>query len=446
LQIIVFKVVVPLQSERRNMPTFESVGVHPELRKRLVTESAPGEYQLVLTPQALLSRNPATLKLLDIHHGSGPHPDARTVPLAKAERLRHDVALALIKNKTTKTTTTTSSQEHSKIFPGTISAWHLWKHERDILTQSPPPPLLLTRCKKLDEMISLPIEYSTGVMNKALSLDMSSQVRSGISFGQIIQFSGPPGTAKTQLALQIASSPGLQETFYICSSGGNLNPTRLWEISNHNRNVMQRTKFTMATDEFQLFSRLGEFEASSLLYNRTTTTTTTTPSRWKPILLVIDSCSECLSSENSSEVLVTIGQTIRRLTRQYMIATILINGTVSNHRRGGGSGAGATTMMTTTTSDEPPPPPLFRSHKPALGRSWRTVADVHVWLEEDTTATATKSSQNSGTTTLQAIHRQEEVRRIRCHLDSHASKRTDHHGSVKGVFTVTAEGIQDVNL
>jgi hypothetical protein len=311
----------------------------------------------------------------------------------------------------------------SSLFPGTMLALHQWKHETNILAKT--APLLLTRCKQLDEMIALPTEYCAVTSTNNKTTTTAFATRTGMSFGQILQISGPPGTAKTQLAFQLACSPGLEETWYICSSSPNL--TRLWDISHQSGRVLQRTKCTMATDEFQLLSRLAEFEAS--IERRTTS--------WKPLLLVIDSCSECMSSENS-EFVVMIGQTIRRLTRQYMLATILINGTVSNHHRKVGKTATASTTMTTIHDGEPSS--SFRSHKPALGRAWRAVSDIHIWLEQEKEEDATSNSR-SGSTEIR--HPPNNVR-IRCYLDSHASKRPDQNSSV-GVFTVTPQGIQDVS-
>ena len=73
------------------MPTFQSIGVHPELQTRLVTESGDGERQLVLTPQALLSRNPTALRLLG-EDGTTSRP----ISLPRVQNLRLEVATALI--------------------------------------------------------------------------------------------------------------------------------------------------------------------------------------------------------------------------------------------------------------------------------------------------------------------------------------------------------------
>jgi hypothetical protein len=81
------------------MPTFRSIGIHPELRTRLVTESSLPEEdgrvqqrpQPVETPQALLSRNPTQLRLLDRETGT-----SKPISTLQVRKLRDEVAHALI--------------------------------------------------------------------------------------------------------------------------------------------------------------------------------------------------------------------------------------------------------------------------------------------------------------------------------------------------------------
>ena len=376
------------------MPTFQSIGVHPKLRTRLVTENCD-ERQLVLTPQALLSRNPTALRLLE-EDGSSSRP----ISLPRVQELRLEVATALIAQSISgKRIRRIQKAEGSSRILGTVSALDLLHHE----LQSPDrqsPPVVSTGCRKLDELIALPAEYCN--VSTRMDIFSASAPSSGVPFGYVTEISGPPGSAKTQIALQLATSSGLHQTWYLHS--GQANATRLWDVSNHNYNVMQRSIFASVADEYQVLKRLAELEAflneespqEAQQEDRAETASTTPSTVWKPVLLVLDSCSGCLSPD--SGLLLTVQSAIKRMTRQYGLATVLVNGTVSNRSAEDSSNA--------------------RSTKAALGRSWRAVADVHVWLEVPRAD----------------VHR--------ANVERHSAKRCD--GDTAATFRVTSQGIQDV--
>lgn len=92
------------------MPTFESIGLHPQLRSRLVTQAAtatsnvdlpptapiraprpPSTYQIVDTPLALLARHPGSLRVLDSATQS-----CQVIAPKQVTQLRREVAHALI--------------------------------------------------------------------------------------------------------------------------------------------------------------------------------------------------------------------------------------------------------------------------------------------------------------------------------------------------------------
>ena len=192
---------------------------------------------------------------------------------------------------------------------GTVSALDLLQHE----LQSPDRQsfVISTGCRRLDDLIALPAEYCS----VSTRMDIfSAPSSSGMAFGYITEISGPPGSAKTQLALQLATSAGLHQTWYLHS--GQANAARLRDISNQNYNVMQRTIFANVADEYQVLKRLAELEAflkersqEAQEEDRAGRSFSTTSNKWKPVMLVVDSCSGCLSPD--SGLLLIVARTIR---------------------------------------------------------------------------------------------------------------------------------------
>jgi RecA/RadA recombinase len=443
------------------MPTFQSIGIHPELRTRLVTESKNGDVQVVRTPQALLSRNPTALRLLHNHNGDGNSCETRPIALRQVQKLRMDVATEMIAQSRTgrrlqdiarmatthrqqreRATTTTISRrrnrtrnrQRSKQFaiPGTIPALTLLEfeaattksYEREHHRQQ--HYALPTRCRKLDYALALPNEHQ----NASTSMDMSSKTHAGsdsisssntdssyagIPFGYVTQFSGCPGSGKTQLALHLAataSSGNVAATvWYLHSSSASVTPQveRLSELCVGGKySALHRIRFVHVPDAYRVLSALAVVEDSLLQQQQqggcdgevtgTSTTAAATTELWKPVLLVLDSCSGCLSADGLQEA---VGSTIKRLTRHYRLATVLLNGTVANYNGGGA--------------------------KPALGQRWNAIPDVSVWLEP-----AYAAPNNAAVPVMQAT------------VIQHSAKPCTKSNVPVGKFRITKHGILDV--
>ena len=444
------------------MPTFQSIGLHPELRNRIVTESrgstaafssteAPPQRQLVLTPQALLARNPNTLRLLDttatgttIHDSCGSNVahnngdsnndtvvSSRPISLAQVQKLRLEVSSALIAQsnngkrikqiqKTLRTNAeATSVRSEPSIYtssiPGTLSALDWLRYETSAWPQD--PPVLSTGCRALDQALAVPAEYQN--VSTSMMLETAT-VAVGIPFGYVTQFSGSTGSGKTQLALHLAarSPPALYRTWYLGSNCGTLMASRLAELCQNNYSVLERTIFCSTTNEFELLQHLTQLEAELIQV------TAIQPQSQLPFLLILDSCSACLSS-SEPELMGRVSTTLRRLTRHYskILAVVLLNGTVANR----GEQPGTMSMSNKTV-------------KPALGRLWAKAADIHVWLEHSQQQEPKKQPivpSNGGCTT----HSPTTIRAV---VERHVAKRPSNCANIECFFRLTALGILDV--
>jgi hypothetical protein len=430
------------------MPTFRSIGIHPELRTRLVTESSLQEEdgrvqrpQPVETPQALLSRNPTQLRLLDRETGT-----SKPISTLQVRKLRDEVAHALIsQSRSGKRVKRLRQvvQEHfvdegegienvgdkshvsepSLAIEGFASVLDLVRYEA--LRHSKDanmPHQLSTGCQALDTMLALPPEY-TAVSTQMSMHDSSIPTTipvSGIPFGYVTQLSGPPASGKTQVALQIAARQApTASTWYLCSSASAAAyAKRLDQLVQENPadiapGVMDRTLFRTVTDEYKVLSALADLEAVLLNQEDSTTadpTNTETgisihlPCQEKPSLLIIDSVSGCLSTEND-DVMTKVALTLKRLARQYGLAVVVTNGTVVDR------------------SDS-----SARSNKAALGRAWKSAADIHVWLEA-----------------LAAPIGEEKIV-VQARLDQHPAKRcfAKDDDPVVCTFCITPSGVQEI--
>jgi RecA/RadA recombinase len=407
------------------MPTFSSIDLHPDLRQRLVTENKHQQHhtQLIKTPQALLNRNPKTLHLL-AEDGTSSRPIAPE----QVRKLRVDVATALCdQTKTARyvrrvqralsqrtialdTCTTTSQQgetsrpakrsrrsftsdaSRSRI-PGALSALELLQYESMFRApkndmhnsqqqrQRKDWTVVSTGCQRLDDVLASPSHCLSG-----RSSDDAVSSLGGIPFGSVTQFSGPPASGKTQLALHIAATGlrngSLHQVWYI-GSGGTCTPMvlRLSQLCHSSAEILQRVVFGAASSDYDVLKHLAALESHLEQQARAD------EMEWKPIMLVLDSCSGCLAAATaaapirgskrdraSNSLLYAVAATIRRMTRYHRLATVLINGTVSSR---------AFALDSRSTFAAPVAVPHRRSGtKPALGHRWNnSVADIGVWLE-----------------------------------------------------------------
>lgn len=432
------------------MPTFRSIAIHPELRTRLVTESSLQEDgrvqrpQPVETPQALLSRNPTQLRLLDRETGT-----SKPISTLQVRKLRDDVAHALISQSRSGKRVKRLRQvvqehfvdgdegegienvgdksrvsESSLAIEGFASVLDLVRYEAlQHSKDANMPHQLSTGCQALDTMLALPPEYA------AVSTQMSMHDASiptplhlaGIPFGYVTQLSGGPASGKTQVALQIAARQGITaSTWYLCSSAAAASyARRLDQLVRENPagsspGVLDRTLFRTVTDEYKVLSALADLEAVLLAQEDSTTADPTNtesdisihlPCQEKPSLLIIDSVSGCLSTEND-DVMTIVALTLKRLARQNGLAVVVTNGTVSDR------------------SDS-----SARSNKAALGRAWKSAADIHVWFEA--LAVAPIGEDNIV---------------VQARLDQHPAKRcfAKDDDPVVCNFCITPSGVQEI--
>jgi hypothetical protein len=390
------------------MPTFSSIGLHPDLQHCLFSESisttsfSPLEnasldvteveraddgsshrsFFPISTPLALLNLHPkqAIFRIV--------RKDPRRLSIEQVQRLRYEVASALLQqsqgehhrqlirehNDDNPFDTRLEGYEMnadmrvSTQFMGMISAYELFGLELHRSQWK----CLSTGCRALDLLFHRFRPPPTSLLFDSMQ-DRSCDDVGGIPFGYITQLSGPPASGKTQLMLSVLSQPDalIYHTWYLCSGANSAMVTaqRLHDICvavhSFPATVLEHTTIATVNNEYQVLQRLQELE-SNLLFRHDDEQHFSFFG--KPIVLVIDSCSGCLGT-NDANLVQLVGTTLRRMTRQHHLATILINGTVSNHF-----------TKHSSTSVQPLPHP--KRTKPALVRSWNeTVPDINLWLD-----------------------------------------------------------------
>ena len=442
------------------MPTFQTIRIHPELHARLVTESSSSsssiattqaaavvgasddntsdkakatlqskQLSVIETPQALLSRNPASLRLWD-----PARQVAQPISSQQVDKLRMEVAHALIDHSTAGKRcrhvhdvvvrrVANKRRRHRGTewaIAGTNTALDLLDFEQSLITTSSSTdtatatidpsatlhrrPYLSTGCARLDRWISLPTEYRLISTQINYNIDNDQDSGGGIPFGYVTQISGPPATGKTQLALQIiaSSSSSLQYDAITCwyfSSNPAVN-TYVDRLNNLLRShhpdqrhaVLNQTTFVHVADGFSVLQNLARLEE----HQQQTPT---------PTLLVIDSIStSCLTTwehNNNEWLLQQIASTLKRLARNYLMAVLVTNGVVQNRDIDNNA----------ATASRP-------NYKPALGRVWRAAADIGVWLEP---------RDDSG--------------RVHARLERHPTKKC---GTTEVVLRIAKTGVQEV--
>jgi AAA domain len=396
------------------MPTLRSVGLHPELRKRLVTESVhatrargsheaepsmhtviettPGSRSIAVeTPRALLTRPPDQLRLLQPPLATTPRRkrSAATTSISEAEvsRLRLDVAQSMfsetkfgnyvrrIKQRLQDGATSSGLVRVS----GTLSVndsllcslrdCHAWR-VFDLLDTS---GWSVTGSRHLDQLLRFPPEFSFAFKNPLLFHGPE---------GYVIQLAGMPASGKTQLALSMAASYGLTHAmtqaagpnvWYLYSSPTALNAhvRRLADLLSlrartlpHELNqsggddwatwALDRTVFLSVHDDFSILAALADIETNlNLCYCSESTVLQTR-------LIVLDSASACLAGANNHILLVQVGRTLQRLARDFGITVLVVNGA-------------GTEIRTPSNSTR-------RLQRPALGVVWSSHMDISVWL------------------------------------------------------------------
>lgn len=427
------------------MPTFQSIGIHPELRSRLVTISSVQESedsgqqrppQPVETPQALLSRNPAQLRLLNRETGT-----SKPISSLQVRKLRDEVAHALISQsqngKRVKRLRQVVQQgighaaegndtriASSLTIEGFASALDLVRYET-LHTGGPLP----TGCPSLDAMLALPTEYAAVVSTAVKALPVESAAvlpTTGLPRGYVTQLAGPPASGKSQVALHLAAQQALTtttaSTWYLCNASAAIYAQRLAQlIPSGATRALDRTIFRTVTDEYQVLAALADLRA--VLENEeddageenAAQTNAARQQVSKPLLLVLDSASGCLCTEND-DLMAKVALSLKSLARQHGLAVLVTNGAVTDR-----------------SSDSI----SSRSSKAALGKAWKSAADIHVWLES-----IGRSSGNAA-----AVVGGPSPKFVQARLDRHPAKRcfAKDEDPIVCTFEITATGLKETS-
>ncbi len=265
-----------------------------------------------------------------------------------------------------------------------------------------------------------PYPYKITINN---STAQSSNDR-GIPFGLVTEFSGAPGSGKTQLALSIASRAAMTQQFqihYLVSGGGAggsrvaiarrlhslclaIATNQVWGnlptvgVSHEQRNreakslasnALQRIHISTVSDAYSLLAMLARIEKDEKSKEKKNTNGS---------ILIIDSVSGCLGHHLSGGYSTMIGAslvtqvslTLRRMAKTldgrihdegssfddeglvkalHRFAIVTTNGSVA--RQSSPSDASSTNTRTVN----------FITHRPAMGNYWQ-VSDIGIWLEE----------------------------------------------------------------
>ena len=248
----------------------------------------------------------------------------------------------------------------------------------------------------------------------------------GVPFGMVTEFSGPPSSGKTQLALSIAAHAVIESglrVHYISGGccGRKALSRRLYamfsELARHPSSsatddsavlrgrdgvhsivtkAMERVDVAYITDAYSLLATLARIDHEEEVSRRRVVDADEDAegSEDNGTLLVIDSVSGCLghhlSSDSGAALLSQVALTLRQMARTHdgrlltngavtgacqprRFAVVLTNGSVAKRSSDG--------ELNSSSSSKS----LLGGHslnKPAMGRYWHA-SDVGIWLEED---------------------------------------------------------------
>ena len=530
--------------QKTTMPTFQSIGIHPELRHRLVTESlqdgaairinassttgsmGPARASslatttIVETPQALLSRNPASLRLLD---RSSAAATSKPIALAQVRKLREEVARAMIAHSRTGKRLRSFREEEeeaaaaayndddidqdkhrieqhlddfaprsrkllksNEIF-GAISALRLLESQKRRQSSGnsffASADSISTGCSALDQLLALPVEFNYLSTSLTLTIPLPGPEKrsGGVPFGYVTQFSGPPSSGKTQMALQLIANflvashapPNCscccrrRNVWYLSSDAslhsyarrldqlikakhsvtGNEPATTSNQPDSRLFRLLEQVCMVSVLNEFQLLSALAEVEAdldhqnesphrknkgprldtNNDLVDKERDQDNSSPrsavdrKRCCACLLVLDSASGCLLSAESDDRSLRVAMILKRLARQHCdLAIVVTNGSVTSKAHAAGT---HTTVPVQS--------------KPALGRSWMArAADIDVWLESKQSPPR-DDSMDMITQPLSCI--------IHATVTKHPTKSCFHNESLLAKFQIAAQGIDSIH-
>jgi Rad51 len=310
------------------MPSLRSIGIHPQLQEKLAALDPSIE-----TPQALLSRDPASLAL------------ALNAPLHIINKVRSAVADALIVStrdgKRSLRVAATLNHDETNLknlaLLGSVSALDYTLYQQQVCIAS----AISSGSQRLDKLLGIDDENP------------------GLSFGNITELTGPPSSGKTQVAIALAAQHAGEggKVFFMASGFGHgtIVPLarRLSQYTNKEnyQRILNNVQFTPIVNGYIALAFLLQLEEDYIHDD---------DSNSKGYLLVLDSVSGVLSGDLYSSGEQDLGTVIayqlalqlKGMVRNYNMAVLVVNGTVSGQN----------------------------GSKPALGQIWRA-ADIQLWLE-----------------------------------------------------------------
>ena len=310
------------------MPSLRSIGVHPQLEEKLAALEPSIE-----TPQALLSRDPASLA------------HALKVPLHIVDSVRSAVADALIAStrdgkRSLRISATIQEDDelegNRSVIVGSISALDYIVYQQETCTAHP-------------------ISSGSERLDKLLGID---DFNPGLAFGNVTELTGTPSSGKTQVALALAAQQAHRggKVFYLASGFGHGTIVPLARRLSHYTNkedyhhVLSNIYFTPVMNGYQALALLLQLEEDHLVSNV----------NGEGFLVIMDSASGILagdlyaSGDGDAGIIIArqVALQLKKMVRNYNVAALVTNGTVSGDK----------------------------GNKAALGQVWR-VADIHLWLE-----------------------------------------------------------------
>lgn len=290
--------------KRSTMPTLQSIGVHPQLREKLLALEPAVE-----TPQAFLSRDPTSLaKALD-------------APLQHIEKVRAAVADALAAKaphgkralRVAATVGNENEAQQQPIIVGAVSALDLCRYH-EFLHPGDQPAGIATHSRRLDDLLAFPPEFKCSSIG-------------GLPFGYVTQVSGPPASGKTQLALRLAAEHAARggKVLFLASGYGHgtLLPLvrRLQHFCDKQnfQNILQNVTFVTVNNGHEALAAMEQVEETTRG------------------LLILDSASGCLSADlyaagdgDAGKALAQkVAYSLKRIARHNGAAVFVTNGTVS---------------------------------------------------------------------------------------------------------------------
>ena len=286
------------------------------------------------------------------------------IDMDDAERLRSDVAIAMIKYGTP-FQNDSARQSGPQTYHGFSSMKSIISNRSLAASQEEwVGTSLSTGCSSLDGILCIP---SLGKENAGFTYDrgLRKETDHGITRGYITQFTGPTGSGRTLLMLQLAIraviesslASSLREDSAFCVFLTSKLPQSMpW------RTALSRYDDDVTTTSLKNLTVCYVENAFGVLQALSGSVTSKTQ------LIIIDSVSGCLDQHSSSgqdgdsSYMDMVAYELRKLSRVQGKAVVVTNGVV---RRG--------------------PNDIYSKHpslKPAMGKAWESLPDINVWMEK----------------------------------------------------------------